>query len=131
MIGLLVAAALSAAHPAVANVEPTDAVAAAIKQQQRQAMPSPYFLDSSTVLQVSCPTKFKDDDGVGTGRRIPRHGILHRRRSSGSRHVTSFVDEDSPDNASLPGLQASAGLPIKVLEVGKGSRSTTQSSHRR
>jgi S1-C subfamily serine protease len=118
MIGLLVAAALSAAHPTVANAEPTDAVAAAIKQQQRQAMPSPYFLDSSTVLQVSCPTKLKDDDGTEQdGFYLGTAFYIGDGKWITARHV---VRDEEAEGMPLFPVCNMAGLPIKVLEVGKG-----------
>jgi hypothetical protein len=113
MISLLVAASLAAAHPAYPAQH---GIAAA--ESQFAADPSPYFLDSSTVLQVSCPTKIKDEDGVEQdGAYLGTAFYVGNGQWVTARHIV--VDEDSPDKHLYPVCKL-GGLPIKVLDVGKG-----------
>jgi hypothetical protein len=88
------------------------------RRVSRLPSPSPYFLDSSTVLQVSCPTKFKDEDGIEQdGYYLGTAFYVGNGQWVTARHVV--VDEDSSDKHLYPVCNL-GGLPIKVLDVGKG-----------
>lgn len=93
MISLLAAAALAAAQP-VSTV----------------SIPSPYFLDNATVVQVSCPVS--DGEYLGSAFYIGDGKFIT------ARHV--IRDEDSSDKH-LFGTCRIADKPITVLDVGKGS----------
>jgi hypothetical protein len=112
MISLLVAASLAAAHPAY---HPAQHGITAAQPGFPIADPSPYFLDSSTVLQVSCP--IKDEDGIEEGSYLGTAFYVGNGQWVTARHIV--VDEESPDKHLFPVCNM-GGLPIKVLDVGKG-----------
>jgi hypothetical protein len=110
MIGLLVAAAIAVSRP----VYPVQHGIAPAQPGVESVEPSPYFLDSSAILQVICPAKMEDgSDGsylgtafyVGNGQWVT------------ARHVVR--DEDSQNKPLYVGCTI-AGVPLKVLDIGKG-----------
>lgn len=116
MIALLVAAALSAAQPTVTDAEPVGLNM--LQQQQRSTEPSPYFLDSSAVLQVVCPTKFEDDDGtMKDGSYLGTAFYIGDGKWVTARHVVRNEEENG--KPLFDGCKM-GGLPIKVLDIGKG-----------
>lgn len=84
--------------------------AAALAAQPVVADPSPYFLDSSTVLQVTCDVP--DGQYLGTAFYIGNGEFVT------ARHVVR--DEEDPKKPLFTTCKI-AGKPIKVLDVGKGT----------
>lgn len=84
IVGILLAAALAGAHP---------------------SDPSPYFLDTSTVVQASC------DDGWGTAFYIGDGKFIT------ARHVALNTDKKGWPNAHCH----IGGKPVRILQVGHGA----------
>jgi hypothetical protein len=110
MIGLLVAAAIAVSHP----VYPVQHGIAPAQPGIETAEPSPYFLDSSAILQVTCPAKLENGSpGVYLGTAF----YVGNGQWVTARHVVR--DEDSQNKPLYAGCTI-AGVPLKVLDVGKG-----------